>query len=221
MSQGRRITLIHATPVAIQPIQDAFAAGWPEAIVTNVMDDGLTNAGSLNGELSSATKERFCDLARYAYKNGAEAILFTCSAFGPAIEDAASMLPIPVLKPNEAMFEEAMARGSHIGMLVTFAPAAQTMEAEFRRDAERVGSLTRVKTVLVQGAMDALRAGDEASHNRLIVAQADDFDGFDAIMLAHFSTSRAARALSEAVPIPILTSPGSAVSKLRRLLAAS
>ncbi len=62
-------------------------------------------------------------------------MLFTCSAFGPAIAQAASLIDIPVLKPNEAMFEAALQRGDNIAMIATFKPALSTMEAEFAEEA--------------------------------------------------------------------------------------
>ena len=66
---------------------------------------------------------------------GADGILFTCSAFGPCIEACARELaPMPVLKPNEAMIEEAVAlTGPHgrIGLMATFAPTLASMPPEF------------------------------------------------------------------------------------------
>ncbi len=203
------------------PIQSAFAAGWPEARLVNLLDDGLTSARAAEGQLGPATKARFFDLASYAYKTGADAILFTCSAFGPAIEEVAAQLPIPVLKPNEAMFEAAMKCGDRIGMIVTFAPAAATMEAEFAADATRCGSGATVESLIVSGAMEALRAGDAGTHDRLILDKADALSGFNAVMLAQFSTSRVASALKGVTRTPILTSPDSAVAKLRRMVAGS
>jgi Asp/Glu/hydantoin racemase len=67
-------------------------------------------------------------LGRYAAGTGADAILFTCSAFGPCIEAVAcDHASIPVLKPNEAMIEHAAARGRRIGLLSTFAPTLDSM----------------------------------------------------------------------------------------------
>ncbi len=67
--------------------------------------------------------DRFLALARYAERDGAAAILFTCSAFGPCIDAVKQALPnIPVLKPNEAMIEEAVEAGGTVGLLATFAP---------------------------------------------------------------------------------------------------
>ncbi len=44
-------------------------------------------------------------------------------------------------------------------------------------------------------------------------------EGRDCILLAHFSTSRALEAVQAVSSCPVLTSPGSAVQKLRRLMA--
>jgi hypothetical protein len=92
------------------------------------------------------------------------------------------------------------------------------MEEEFKAEAKRLSSPAQLETVFVAGAMDALRAGNTDEHNRLIVEQAQALNAFDAVMLAQFSTSRAAAALRQSTRVPVLTSPGSAVAKLRRLM---
>lgn len=215
-----RIVLLHATPIAMQPIQAAFAEGWAEAELVNLLDDGLTIDRARTEQLTEDMIDRFVALVRYGHRIGADGILATCSAFGPAIARAAAALPIPVLKPNEAMFEAALGHGSKIGMLATFGPSVSTMEAEFVEQVERTKASARISTVLVSGAVDALRKGDADTHNRLVAAQAPQLRGMDAIMLAHFSTSRAAARVREAVAIPILTSPETAVAKMKRCIRA-
>ena len=64
----------------------------------------------------------------------------------------------------------------------------------------------------------ANRAGDSETHNRLIAERADELKGFDTVMLAHFSTSRAEQALSERLDVPVLSAPGAAVTRLRELI---
>jgi aspartate/glutamate racemase len=213
-----RIVLIHATPVAIDPIKAAFAADWPDAEPLNLMDDSLSPDRAAAGCISDELNERIVDLARYARRIGADGVLFTCSAFGSAIERAAGLLNIPVLKPNEAMFEAAIARGGRTAMIATFAPARATMEAEFAEEAERLASQAQLETVVVEPAMTALRSGDAETHNRLVAETARELDGFDTIVLAHFSTARAARSVRAVTRIPVLTSPDAAVSKLKRLI---
>ena len=126
-----RIALIHATPVAMDPVRDAFAADWPEAEITNLLDDGLTIDRARTAELTQALTERIVELATYARNTGASGVLFTCSAFGAAIDKAARQLDVPVLKPNEAMFRQALAAGPNVAMIATFGPSVAGMEAEF------------------------------------------------------------------------------------------
>lgn len=215
MSQPPRIVLLHATPVAIDPIRTAFARGWPEAELVNLLDDALSADRTKEHLLSERLIERFVAFGQYGYRIGANAILVTCSAFGPAIERLAADLPVPVLKPNEAMFRAALRQGSNIGMLATFAPSVVTMEDEFRAFADETGSDARLTTIVVDDAIDLLRKGDTESHNRLVAERAPELSGCDAIMLAHFSTSHAAEAVGKVVDVPVLSAPDSSVAMIK------
>jgi hypothetical protein len=116
------------------------------------------------------------------------------------------------------MFEAALRRGRRIGMLATFAPSVATMEAEFREQAARDNPQATLRTVLVDRALDALKAGDVDTHNALLAARAPELADCDAILLAHFSTSNAQAAVETVTTVPVQSSPAAAVAKLKRLL---
>ena len=218
MTGSPRIALIHATTVAFDPIHAAFARHWPEAELLNLLDDSLTPDRGRNRDLTPDLFDRFEALGRYSVQAGAAGILVTCSAFGPAIERMAGRLPVPVLKPNQAMFEAAVTPGAHVGMVATFAPSLPTMQAEFDEHVANSGIEARLTTILIEDAMTALRKGDAETHNRLIAERAGDLAGFDAVMLAHFSTARAEPALSAALSVPVISPPDAAVRRLRALM---
>jgi hypothetical protein len=205
-----RIALIHALRHSIDPIMAEFATAWPQATLVNLLDDSLSADLAKGASLDDMTV-RFLDLAHYAADTGADGILFTCSAFGLCIEACATELsPLPVLKPNEAMIEEASGF-PRVGIVASFAPTLATMPAEFGRP---------VQTKLVAAALTALNAGDTAEHDRLVVEAALEMTDIDAIALAQFSLGRAAAAVAAATGKPVLTTPGSAVRKLKALLKA-
>jgi hypothetical protein len=213
-----RITLIHAMPASIPPIEAAFRRLWPEAALMNLLDDSLAPDLARDGALTPAMTERFLALARYAKSTGSDAVLFTCSAFGPCIEACARELaPMPVLKPNEAMIEEAIAltgpRG-RIGLMATFAPTLASMPPEFAAAAPEA----TLVPCLAESALAALNAGDLAGHNEAAARAAASLEDCDVIALAQFSLSQAAGAVAAATGKTVLTTPDSAVRKLRRLL---
>ena len=220
MSDRIRIALVHATPIAVEPIARSFQEIWPEADPVGILDDGLALDRATAGALTDDLARRIVALGQYGLSTRAKAILYTCSAFGPAIEAAARLLPVPVLKPNEAMFEEALRSGDNIGMIATFGPAVAMMEQEFAEQAARIKPNARLTSWLALGAIEALRAGDEAAHNRRVAEGVVALGERDAILLAHFSTSRAGKACRASTTRPVLSSPDAAVRKLRRLLGA-
>lgn len=74
------------------------------------------------------------------------------------------------------------------------------------------------RKIVVADAIDLLRKGDAESHNRLVAARAPELAQCDAIMLAHFSTSRAALAVRARVATPVLTAPHAAVERMRAMV---
>lgn len=210
-----RIALIHALAQSVAPINKAFARLWPDPTLMNLLDDSLS-ADLAKGSLDSHMHDRFMTLGAYAVDCGANAILFTCSAFGPCIDAVARRYPdIPVLRPNEAMIALASKSGKHIGLTATFAPTLASMPAEFP-------DTVVVDVELAQGALDALNAGDTALHDELAAAAARRLyaRGCEIIAVAQFSMARAAPTIARDVPIPVLTTVDSSIELLRARLAA-
>nr|WP_209443365.1 aspartate/glutamate racemase family protein [Falsiroseomonas frigidaquae] len=206
--------MIHALRHSPPPIEAAFAEAWPEARLMNLLDDSLSADLARDGALTPAMTERFLTLGRYARGTGADGVLFSCSAFGPCIEAvAAELAPIPVLKPNAAAIEEAVAIGPRIGLLATFPGTLASMPPEFPPGVQ-------VVPCLAEGALAALDAGDVEAHDRLAAEAARRLVDCDVILLGQFSLARAARAVAATTNLPVVTTPGSAVRQLRALLGA-
>ncbi len=210
-----RIALIHALAHSVAPINDELARAWPEAQRMNLLDDSLSADLAQRGQgLDAAMHRRFEVLADYAVETGAQAILFTCSAFGPCIEAVARKhSAIPVLKPNEAMVQEAVAHGGRVGLIASFAPTLLSMPPEFPSGVD-------LRSALADGAMDALNRGDFEAHDALVVQAARELADASCkvIALAQFSMARAAPAVRQALGLPVLTTPASAVRALRKHL---
>jgi hypothetical protein len=119
---------------------------------------------------------------------------------------------MPVLKPNEAMIAQAVNQGGKIGLLSTFPPTLASMPREFPASVELVPKLA-------EGGMAALDRGDRTEHDRLVVEAAKDLRDCDVIALAQYSMAPAAAQVAEATGRPVLTTPDSAVAKLKELLA--
>jgi Asp/Glu/hydantoin racemase len=214
-----RIVLIHALRESLAPAMAAMAEGWPQARVANLLDDSLSaDLAARHGVIEDAIVDRFVTLGRYARATGADGILFTCSAFGSAIDVVKADLRLPVLKPNEAGLETALDAGRRIALLATFPATIPSMTHELETLARARGVVPTIMTRVVDGALAALQAGDAARHDGLIQDAARTFASADAILLTQFSMARAARGLAVGGAGRVLTTPDSAVAKLRQLV---
>ncbi len=213
-----RIQLVHAVPAARDPIQAAFGRLWPDAEIAEFTDDTLAADLEKAGSLTDAFTGRMAGLIRRSTDDGADAVLFTCSAFGAAIEQARTGVDIPVLKPDEAMIEKALSSGNRLGGLATFAPTIGSLSRELAVAAEARGLKPEITLRHVPGALEALNDGRDDEHNSLIARAAADMTDVNVLMLAQYSMVRARDAIAGVPGRSVLTAPDEAVRKLRGLL---
>jgi len=202
--------------------QDAFRRHWPDAHCINLLDDSLPDDLRCAGPLDAGIRRRITTLLHYAAGLQVDGILFTGSGFGPLLDELAPALGVPLLKPNQAMYDEAhalaAARSGRLGMLVTFPEAAAAMQQDFEASRPAGQPASRLEIACAPDALDRLLEGDPMEHNRLLAEAAAALRHCDAILLAQFSSAQAAPEVAAASGLPVLTSPDSAVKKLRVLI---
>jgi hypothetical protein len=218
-----RIALIHPLMPALSAAAAAFKRHWPEARCINLLEDSLPDDLYRLGMAHPDVRRRIAALLDYAKGLEVSGILFTGSGFGPLLDEMGPGLGVPLLKPNQAMFDEALAiaakqPGKRLGMLVSFPAAAEAMRLDFEATRSAAGVEVELEFGMVPAAMDCLRVGDAAGHNRLVAEAAKSLAGCSAVMLAQFSMAQAGDAVAAAIPVPVLSSPDSAVKKLRRVI---
>lgn len=216
MSPRPRLALIHATRVAIEPVERAAKEHWPEAETISILEEGLSVDRTATSELTKELCDRILGLSHYAELARSDGVLFTCSAFGSAIEAAAIQSDIPVMKPNEAMFGAAFEYGDRVAMIYTFEPAAKGMEQEFREASESQGRSAGLVSYFAAQALEAKRDGDTHTHDRLVAETAASIKNADVILLAQFSMASAAPLARTRTNIPVLTSPDVAIAEIRK-----
>lgn len=218
-----RIALVHALDESVAPTRAAFRQIWPDARTYDLLDSSLSSDLAAKGTLDQSIVDRFVALGRYVWQAGEgwdplRGILFTCSAFGPAIDVVKAEFSIPVLRPNEAAFRDALNAGSRIGLLVSFLPSLKSLQTELESEASKLGKSIQVVGIVAEGALEALRANDPDRHDQFVAEAAARLKDIDVLVLGQFSLARAADRARAAVSCPVITTPEAAIRALRRLV---
>ena len=212
------IAIIHAVRAAVSHIEKTFERLWPDADLVNVLDETLSRDMAQAGELTPELMARIDRLGKFGRDGGADAILYSCSAFGAAIEATREGIDLPILKPNEAMMEEALNIGEKILLAATFKPSIAPVLNELKEMAEKMGKKVDARSCFASGAFDALNQGNLDRHDTLIAEAVEDCEPCDVVLLAQFSMARALPAVSKVVSCKVLSSPDSAVTQLKQRL---
>ena len=218
MNKPQKIYLIHAGMISVMPAHLSFQKHWPDAQFFDLLDGSLVMDMKEQPVLTPSMMKRFELLGDYCANADATGVLFTCSAFGEAIDRIKQKHAFPVLTPTEALFEEVLDIKGKVALVVTFGPSIAGLMTELEKMAAIKKRTVDIDPFVVEGAIDALFKDDHETHNRLIAEKAATLKGYKAIVFGQFTMSPAAPQSQRLTETPILTTPDSAVKKLKHIL---
>ena len=123
---GKKVTLVHTTPVAMGPVNDAFREIYPEAEVRNVLDDRLlADLQAAGGEFSPGLRRRLAKLIDYGESSGTDAILLTCNSYSQVAPPIGELVDAPFFRADDALLDKAVDSGEVIGLIATVPTALE------------------------------------------------------------------------------------------------
>ncbi|MGP4105086.1 aspartate/glutamate racemase family protein [Nonomuraea sp. KM90] len=208
-----KIAMLHTVPALAGPLTELAAEVRPGARILNFVDESLLQDTIAGDGPPPHVLRRVVSYAAYAKESGAAVLLVTCSSIGEAAEQARPFAELPILRIDEPMAEQAVRAGARVGVLATLATTLGPTTRAVQRAADREGVAREVVPHLCDGAFEALRGGDPARHDALVLAGFRELAGkVDVVVLAQASM---ARIVGEAGgDVPVLSSPRSGVAQL-------
>lgn len=219
MSQ-KTLGLIHTSATLVPVFQQLCNQHLPGVQTFNIVDDSLIKNVIQCGELRPDTARRVVNYAASAEAAGADFILYTCSSIGAAVETAATLSKVPVLRVDQPMADKAVQIGTRIGVIATLPTTLNPTTDLVKRRAAVAGKDVEVISKLCEGAFHELMSGDATAHDAMVAAALKELSSqVDVIVLAQASMARVVDTLDEAdKKVPILASPGIAIEHLATVL---
>lgn len=223
-AEGRSpvVALIHGTPAAMSPAEDALADAAPGLRIWHLLDDRLMAEASDAGGLTPELERRMSALIEYALAGGADAVQLTCSQYG-AVADGFSA-SVPVRASDAAMLSRvADARPAHVGVLASLPSAAADSVIRVSRVLGTDGvEGPQVTSIVIEGALALVGRKAFAELSDAAVRAVGAAPGpFDILALAQYSLAPIADRLREATGTTVLSPAQLMAQELRDLVDAS
>ncbi len=216
----KTLGLIHTSATLVPVFAQLCKEKLPGVDTFNLADDSLIKDVIRRGELTPQTARRAVEHIASAEAAGADYILVTCSSIGRAVETAASLSAVPVLRVDQPMADRAVQMGRKIGAVATLPTTLEPTADLIQRRAQKAGRQIELTSRLCAGAFDALMSGDAAKHDAMVAGALSELSQqVEVIVLAQASMARVVEGLPEAERrVPILASPPLAVEYLATVL---
>ncbi|MDB5247150.1 MAG: Asp/Glu/hydantoin racemase [Segetibacter sp.] len=216
----KTLGLIHTSATLVPVFQQLCNQFLPGVHVFNIVDDSLIKDVIAKGELTPQTARRVVEYVGSAEAAGADHILVTCSSIGSAVEAAAALTNVPVLRVDQPMADLAVQTGRRIGVVATLPTTLAPTSDLVRRRAAIAGKEIELTSKLCEGAFEALMSGDAAKHDAMVAEALKELSTkVDVILLAQASMARVVDTLSdEDKRVPIIASPPQAIKHLASVM---
>jgi len=216
----KTLGLVHTSATLVPVFAQLCKEKLPGVTVFNIADDSLVKGIMAAGSLTPTIARRVAAYLESAELAGADYIMVTCSSIGPAVEAAAKLIGVPVLRVDQPMADKAATTGKRIGVIATLRTTLEPTADLISRRAALAGKQIELTSRLCEGAFEALMSGQPAVHDAKVAAALKELSQqVDVIVLAQASMARVVDTLApEDRRVPILASPAIAVDYLSTVL---
>jgi hypothetical protein len=215
----KTVFAIHSGPVLVDVLRKLFPELLPEVRLVNVVDDSLLADVRAAGGLTPSVTRRVIGYGTLAEASGANAIFSCCSSVGEAADMLAKTVNIPVVKIDERMAEQAVARGSRIGVVATVETTLEPTERLIQRKATESNKKIATRRYLAKRAFESLMAGDSGKHDALVLAEIRHaMSENEVVVLAQGSMARLLPMIPSDASARVLSSPRSGIEALKERL---
>lgn len=215
----KKVALIHTGFVMVEVLTKLFKQIIPEAELMHIVDDSLLREVLANGKVTKPVINRMLNYFRAAEYYNAECVFNVCSSVGEVADLARGIISKPIVKIDEKMAEEAVAKSSNIGVVATLKSTLDPTIRMIQRKAREIGTEVKITKTICPGAFEQLMNGNPARHDDIVLNGTIKIaNRVDIIVFAQASMARLVSSLDRSLTHRVLSSPESGVRETRRVL---
>lgn len=214
-----KAAIFHTSAATLALFQTLTAKIMPEVEIMHIVEDSMIRDVIKNGGPTPAINARIAGYVQAAERAGCRAFMTACSSIGASVEQCQLLTSMLVTRIDEAMVEKAISQGKRVAVLATVETTLKPTLEFIKRKAMEAGKEIEIIPTLMSEAFTALLAGDNATHDRIVLAGLREaLANADVIVLAQASMARVMEAMEEKPAVPVLTSPECGVLRLKERL---
>ncbi len=206
----RKVMLLHTVKSVFETFGPALSKVLgPDVIIDNMLDTFLADDPARhNGVFSTANKLRLVHDLESAQLAEPDVIVVTCSSLSPYLPSLRPFFSTPIISIDDSMCKLALEKGSRVAVLATAASALEPALWKLRLFAKQAEVDIELESFCNPDAIAALKAGDKATHDRLLLEMASKVKPeTNAIVLAQASMADMREQVEKQTGICTLASP--------------
>jgi len=215
----KKVALIHTGFALVEILTKLFEKIIPQAELIHIVDDSLLREVLDKGKVTKPVIKRMIFYYRAAEEYRVDAIFNVCSSVGEVADIAREIIDTPVVKIDEKMAEDAVARATNIGVAATLKTTLDPTCRLLEKKAAEIGKKIVIEKTLCLGAFEELISGNSKKHDEIVLKGVKDLArDVEVVVFAQGSMDRLKENLEKNLADKVLVSPESGVIAVREVI---
>ncbi|WP_286680087.1 aspartate/glutamate racemase family protein [Tepidanaerobacter sp. EBM-49] len=214
----KEVALIHTVKLVLETFGEKVKTAIKDIKITNTLDEYLAADPAERGEFTIKNMNRLFKIIKCAEMTDADAIVVTCSTLSPTVELVKPFINVPLIAIDEAMLKKAVEIGSNIAVIATAESTIIPTTQGLYREAAKSNKKIQLSIIRCPDAYAAMKSGDIAWHNEIIMKKACCIKDQDVVVLAQASMAEIEEDIAKICQIPVLSSPKLCIEQLKSIL---